>query len=437
MRHYPDQIEIEPLAQPFDATLRIPGSKSLTNRAFLLAALADDESTVRRPLIADDTNRMLDALRALGFVIEDQRDAVRIVGRSGAIPAHQAKLNLGNAGTATRLLTAACCLDHGTYLLDGVARMRQRPIGELVEPLRQLGANITYCGQSGYPPLQIHAAGLDGGSITMKPTLSSQFISALLMAGPYMERGLTLHFDGPVTSRPYVELTLGLMSEFGVDATVDDAFTQVSVAPGVYCAADYTVEPDASSATYALAAAAAVPDSRVAIPDLGADSLQGDTAFAQVLADMGAGVTVAEDHIAVRHAGPLRGIDADLNHIPDAAMTVAALAVLAEGPTTIRNVGNWRVKETDRMAAMHAELIKLGAGVVVAGDDLTITPPAEGRIRPATIDTYDDHRMAMSFAVIGLARPGITINDPSCVAKTYPGFFDDLDGLRQTQGAGA
>jgi 3-phosphoshikimate 1-carboxyvinyltransferase len=432
----PDQIHVSPL-RPFEVTLRPPGSKSLTNRALLLASLADGESTIRRPLLADDTQRMLEALRALGFGVEvvEGGEALRVAGTGGTIPADRADLHLGNAGTAMRPLTAACCLGRGQYTLDGIARMRQRPIGELVEPLNQIGGRVTYLGEAGFPPLKIAAHGLVGGRVKMRPTLSSQFITALAMVAPCCEHGLTIDFQGPITSRPYVELTLGLMKRFGVRGELinTNGGAQLAVRSGTYRPIDYDVEPDASNATYLLAAAAIVPDSRCTVEGLGRRSLQGDTGFADVLERMGARVTRGDHAITVASpaAGRLAGIDIDLNHMPDAAMTLATIAAVAEGPTTIRNVGNWRVKETDRMAAMQAELSKLGATVQIDGDDITITPPPGHRLRPAAIDTYDDHRMAMSFAILGLPpeSPGVTINDPRCVEKTFPDFFAYLDRL--------
>jgi len=435
----PDQLEITPLPGPFRATHRPPGSKSLTNRALLLAALADDQSVLRHVLRADDTQRMLDALAALGFAIDDEGACVRITGHASAIPARAAELHLGNAGTAMRSLTAAVCLDHGTFILDGVPRMRQRPIGQLVDPLRQLGANIHYLGNAGYPPLQVHAAGLTGGTVTLQPTLSSQFITALLLAAPCMERGLKIAFDGPVTSQPYVELTLALMREFGVDAqpTYDDQrrLTAVAVEPGRYKAVDLTIEPDAGSASYFLAAAAAVPGSTITIDGLGRSSVQGEAAFADALKRMGAKVkrTDTTTTVAAPAEGRLKPIDMDCDPITDSAMTLATLAALAAGPSAIRNVGNWRVKETDRLAAMQAELTKLGCTATIDGDDLIITPPEDNQLTPAVVQTYDDHRMAMSFAVLGLARPGVTIADPACTAKTYPDFFTDLDKLRESK----
>ncbi len=442
-------LTIQPLEHPFDITFPdlekgippIPGSKSLTNRALLLAALAEGMSTLTGVLFSDDTRVMMRALRDLGFVldIDEPNTTVTVQGRAGTIPNQHADLHLGNAGTAMRFLTAACCLGApgSVYTLDGIPRMRERPIGELVEPLRQLGAKIEYLGNEGYPPLRIHACGLAGDSLKMEPTLSSQYISALLQIAPCMPDGLTIRFNGKLTSEPYVNMTLRLMSQH-FRAAVDDRLNEsiVSVSANGYKQRNYPVEPDASSASYFLGAAAAIAGSSCTIKGIGTQSLQGDVQFIDELEKMGAHVqwNPADKHsyvcVSTSPSSRLRGYTNDLNHIPDAAMTIAALAVLAVGPTTIRNVGNWRVKETDRMAAMQAELTKLGAKVTVSGDDITIVPPPGGKITPASINTYDDHRMAMAFSVIGLARPGVTINDPGCVNKTFPRFFEYLEYLR-------
>lgn len=436
----PARLPIDPLPGPFDLTHRPPGSKSLTNRALLLAALADDQSTIRHALRADDTQVMLDALGKLGFAVDDEGACLRVTGRAGSIPSHAAELFLGNAGTAMRSLAAAVCLDHGTFILDGVPRMRQRPIGELVNALKQLGGNISYLGEPGCPPLQVHGAGLTGGEITLRPTLSSQFITALLLAAPCMEKGLTITFDGPVTSQPYVELTIAIMADFGVTAVPtyrQERLVGVRVPPGKYSAADYTVEPDAGSASYFMGAAAAVPGSRITIDGLGGDSVQGEAAFADALERMGAAVTQTAESttVAAPPDGVLKPIDLDGDPITDSAMTLAALAAIADGDSAIRNVGNWRVKETDRLNAMCNELNKLGCIAQVRGDDLLITPPVDGELTPSVVKTYDDHRIAMAFSVLGLARRGVTIDDPACVAKTYPQFFTDLGKLRTEQPA--
>ncbi len=434
--------------QPFDVSLRPPGSKSLTNRALLLAALAKGTSRLTGVLFADDTRRMLEALDTLGFklAIDEAKHTVTIKGKHGSIPASTAELQLGNAGTAMRFLTAALCLGLGEYTLDGIPRMRERPIGELVDPLIELGADIEYLGEPGFPPLKIIAEppGMNGGLIELTPTLSSQFISALLMIGPYLHNGLEIEFDGPVTSLPYVKMTLNLMKQFGANFEADTGYRAVHIPAGGYQGYDYPIEPDASNASYFLAAAAVVPGSRCTVEGLGSRSLQGDAEFCDVLGRMGCGVDQRQFQTTVSapaHGATLRGIDVDLNDMPDMAQTLAVVALFAHGPTTIRNVGNLRVKETDRIAALENELVKLGASVTTIGDDLTINPPADGvaaALRAsggARIDTYDDHRMAMAFAVAGLGASGdaesqLVINDPRCVEKTFPDFFTFLDKLR-------
>lgn len=435
MPTFPRSIPIQPIAA-FRRSVRPPGSKSLTNRALLLAALAQGPSILRGPLLADDPTQMFSALTALGFApqMDDAEQLIRITGHAGIIPTRQPQtdLHLGNAGTAFRFLTAACALGDRRYRLDGIDRMRQRPIGQLVDALRHIGGRIDHVAATGFPPLLVHGTGLRGGELTMPPTLSSQYISALLQIAPYCRDGLTIRFEGPVTSRPYVEMTLSLMRTFGVNSEVNDAFTRVHVAPGKYRGTDYAIEPDASNATYFLAAAAVVPDSTCTIEGLGKGSLQGDIGFADVLHSMGAGLLFGRDFITI--VGPkegvrLRGIDVDLNHMPDVAQTLAVVALFAMGPTTIRNVGNLRVKETDRLAALQAELTKLGAEVTIEDDDITIEPPPGNVLKPAAIDTYNDHRMAMSFAVAGLRSPGVIINDPICVEKTFPDYFDYLGKL--------
>jgi 3-phosphoshikimate 1-carboxyvinyltransferase len=427
---------IEPV-KPFDLTLSPPGSKSLTNRALLIAALSDGRAELDGVLFADDTRRMLEALQTLGFelVIDEDAKCVTVTGQGGNIPNKDAELNLGNAGTAMRFLTAALCLGQGTYTLDGIPRMRERPIGELVEPLKQLGAEIDYLGQEGFPPLRIKdSAYFEGGFLTLKPTLSSQFISAMLIAGPCTPRGITLTFDGPVTSLPYIKMTLKLMKHFGVGHEWGGPKRNaVRVTAQEYKAKPYMIEPDASNASYFLAAAAAVPGSSITIQKLGSESVQGDADFCMVLGLMGCNVDqrTHATTITAPTTGRLKGVDVKLNRMPDMAQTLAALAILAEGPTTIRRVGNLRVKETDRMEAIRVELTKLGAKVDIEGDDIYIVPPEGNILTPARVDTYDDHRMAMAFSVIGLAAPAgtVTINDPDCVNKTYPNFWDDLQKL--------
>ncbi|MBH05328.1 MAG: 3-phosphoshikimate 1-carboxyvinyltransferase [Phycisphaeraceae bacterium] len=430
-------IAIEPI-ESFTATIRPPGSKSLSNRAMLLAALAEGESTLTHLLLSDDTRHMIAALKDLGFELQldEPGNQLRLIGRSGIIPSQQCRLHLGNAGTALRPLTAALCLSKtGTYQIDGEPRMRQRPIGELVDALRLMGAQITYGANEGYPPLHVTGNGLAGGQVTLGTTQSSQFITSLLMIGPYCEHDFFLRFDGDITSRSYVEMTISLMKIFGVDLECDQRLDEIKVPTSRYQAVTYDIEPDASSASYFLAAAAIIPSSRCTIQGLGKNSLQGDVGFADVLHQMGAGLLFGPDFITVMAPSggqSLHGIDIDMNHMPDMAQTLAVVALFAQGPTIIRNVGNLRVKETDRMVALQIELTKLGANIVIDGDMIRIDPPVGNKIKPAAIDTYDDHRMAMSCAIAGLRspEPGVIINDPTCVNKTFPGFFGYLDRLR-------
>ncbi len=418
----------------FKATLRPPGSKSLTNRALLLASMARGVSTLRGPLWADDTMRMFTSLRELGVKIKgDPGDKqLEITGLDGFSQRDAAVLDTGNSGITIRTLAAACTLGIGRYRLDGDARMRQRPIGELVDALRQIGAGVRYDGADGLPPIIVEGNAPRGGKLVMKPTLSSQYITAMLLIGPYLHQGLTLEFQGPITSQPYVAMTLILMETFGVGAQVDDGWKTITVPAGRYQKVDYSIEPDASNASYFLAAAAILPGSQCTIEGLGRSSLQGDVGFADVLHQMGAGLVFGSDFITIMsppEGTRLRGIDIDLNHMPDMAQTLAVVALFAQGSTTIRNVGNLRVKETDRLAALHKELTKLGAKVVIEGDDLKITPPQVITPPMQGIDTYNDHRMAMSFALVGLRIPGVIINDPGCVAKTFPDYFEYLGKL--------
>ena len=435
-----DTLEIQPLDDAFSVTLCPPGSKSLTNRAVLLAALSSGTCELSGLLCADDANRMREALVALGIDWQETSPAsANITGQSGTFPNQNVDLFLGNAGTATRFLTAACCLGQGQRIIDGIPRMRERPIGQLVDPLRQLGAHIEYLENDGFPPLRISAGKnvcLQGGQLTLKPTLSSQFISALLQIGPYLPGGLTIHFDGRPISIPYITMTLSLMHRFGIESTVEQGFTAISVPQGVYKPVKMHIEPDASNASYFLAAAAITPGSKCTIDGMGFRSVQGDAAFAEVLQQMGAAV-ICEPNSTTVISPPkgekLVGIDIDLNNMPDMAQTLAAVAYFADGPTTIRNVGNLRVKETDRMAAIQVELMKLGAEVELDGEDIIITPPVNPDLptdETITIHTYDDHRMAMSFAVIGLRKPGVRLEDPSCVNKTFPDFYNYLEQLR-------
>ncbi|WP_028533912.1 3-phosphoshikimate 1-carboxyvinyltransferase [Paludibacterium yongneupense] len=415
--------------------LRLPGSKSISNRTLLLAALADGVTLVRDLLDSDDIRHMLNALRLLGLEIEPLADRdFRVTGSGGVFPVKSADLFLGNAGTAFRPLTAALALMHGRYHLSGVERMHERPIGDLVDALRGAGADIRYLGQAGYPPLEIAPATVSTGrDITVKGNVSSQFLSALLMALPLTGAEATVAVEGELISKPYVDITLKLMQRFGVEVERSGWQRFTIPAQSRYRSpGEIVVEGDASSASYFLAAGA-IAGGPVRVEGVGRDSIQGDIRFAEALASMGAHVTFGDNWIEASGSGTLRAIDADMNAIPDAAMTLAVVALAAEGTTTLRNIASWRVKETDRLAAMAAELGKLGATVEEGPDYIRITPPA--RLVPdVAIDTYDDHRMAMCFALVSLLDCPVTINDPKCVGKTFPGFFDALAGLAPGRG---
>jgi len=422
-----------PLESPIHGTIRPPGSKSLTNRALITAALADGVSALQCVLHSRDTEVMIDSLNRMGISVrhDPQSATATVHGCAGRPPERRADLWLENSGTSVRFLTAFCALGRGEYRLDGNARMRQRPLGDLVAALQGLGVEI-HCETPGdYPPVTVRSHGLPGGTTTVSGTISSQFLSGLLMAAPAAEADVTIHVKGDLVSRPYVEMTLGVMREFGVavDAIDDSGFL---VRPQTYRAVDYTIEPDASAASYFLAAAA-ITQGSVTVAGLSRNSLQGDVRFAGVLEQMGCVVEWGTDSVTV-HGRPLHGIDVDMNAVSDTAQTLAAVAVFADGPTSIRNIAHVRHKETDRITAVATELRRLGVTVTEHVDGLTIEPDRNlvDRIsasQPTVIETYDDHRMAMSFALIGLMSPGIRIADPECTAKTYPQFFEDLDRL--------
>jgi 3-phosphoshikimate 1-carboxyvinyltransferase len=415
-------LRLDPIRR-IAGTVRLPGSKSISNRVLLLAALAEGETRIRDLLDADDTRVMLQALSALGVTC----DRAKVAGVAGPFPVKKADLFLGNAGTAFRPLTAVLALCGGAYRLSGVERMHERPIGDLVDALRAAGAEIEYLGNEGFPPLRIRPARVVVAKpIAVRGEASSQFLSALLMALP-LAGGGTVDVLGELISRPYVEITLNLMRRFGVEVKRDgwrsfDIPRSAYVSPGVI-----TVEGDASSASYFLAAGA-IAGGPARVQGVGRDSIQGDVRFCELLERMGAKVSMGDSWIEASSQGKLRAFDLDLNHIPDAAMTAAVMALFASGPSTIRNVASWRVKETDRLAAMAAELRKLGAKVEEGADFLRVEPPARLRADVA-IDTYDDHRMAMSFSLVALGGVAVRINDPDCVAKTYPEYFDALAKL--------
>ncbi len=416
-----DYLDLAPVARAA-GTVRLPGSKSISNRTLLLAALAAGATDVIDLLESDDTARMLDALDALGVRWERRAAGnYRVHGTGGALPVKSAALFLGNAGTALRPLTAALALRGGHYRLSGVPRMHQRPIGDLVDALRALGAEVRYLGDERYPPLEIGPGSRPlGDRVGVRGDVSSQFLSALLMALPLTGKAVAVDVIGELVSKPYVQITLELMRRFGVDVAGEGWRRFVVPGAGYTSPGRLQVEGDASSASYFLAAGA-IGGGPVRVEGVGKASIQGDVHFVEVLERMGAQVTLADGWIEVCGRRPLRAIDADLNHIPDAAMTAAVLALFADGPSAIRNVGTWRVKETDRLAAMATELRKVGATVEEGADAMRIVPPAS--FRPATIDTYDDHRIAMCFSLVALGGVAVRINDPGCVNKTFPDYF--------------
>jgi 3-phosphoshikimate 1-carboxyvinyltransferase len=434
-QHYPRYLDLQP-AMHAQGRVKLPGSKSISNRMLLLAALAEGTTHISELLASDDTHVMLMALQKLGIKWEqigESQDYV-VHGTGGTLPVHQADLFLGNAGTAIRPLTAALAVIGGDYTLHGVARMHERPIGDLVDALNDIGARIEYTGEPGFPPLHIRRGLIQKHRMQVKGNVSSQFLTAMLMAAPLMAREQAVMIDvvGDLISKPYIEITLNLMQRFGVVVERDGwkAFTvqagQRYGSPGAI-----HVEGDASSASYFLAAGA-IAGGPVRVEGVGKDSIQGDVRFVEALQQMGADIVFGDNWIEARSNGVLKAIDADFNHIPDAAMTIAVAALYADGPSVLRNIGSWRVKETDRLSAMATELRKLGAEVEEGEDYLSVTPPKQ--IQSAAIDTYDDHRMAMCFSLAsldGAARRGnrIRINDPKCVAKTFPDYFQSFSSV--------
>ena len=417
-------------------TVRLPGSKSISNRVLLLAALAKGTTIVRALLDSDDTRVMLDALRTLGVGVVRMSDSddYEIHGVDGAFPVKQAELFLGNAGTAFRSLTAACALSGGEYVLKGVSRMHERPIGDLVDALRLVGARIDYLGEEGFPPLHVHPATLTGDTTQVRGNVSSQFLTGLMMALPLRQRSTTIEVVGELISKPYIGITLAMLHRFGV-YVAQDGWQRFGVpaqaryqSPG-----EIWIEGDASSASYFLAAGA-IGGGPVRVEGVGRDSVQGDVRFADALAQMGARIEMGPNWIEARapQGGRLKAVTLDCNHIPDAAMTLAVAALFADGVTTLNNIASWRVKETDRIAAMATELRKVGATVEEGADYIRITPPHASRLTPhAVIDTYDDHRMAMCLSLVTLGGVPVRINDPACVNKTFPTYFSIFAGIAQ------
>ena len=424
-----------PASASAQGAITLPGSKSISNRTLLLAALADGVTEIRDLLASDDTSRMLEALQALGVKLENfAENAWRVTGCDGNFPSKNADLFLGNAGTAFRPLTAALAFSNGVYQLSGVPRMHERPIGDLIDALAQAGAAVEYLGNTGYPPLKISPATLKLDSvIKIRGNVSSQFLTALLMALPLTKQKATVEVVGELISKPYIEITLNLMAKFGIKIERNGWQSFTIPANSRYISPkEIFVEGDASSASYFLAAGAIAGN--VKVEGLGKNSIQGDVRFAEALALMGGKISYGENHINAGKAEKIKAIDLDCNHIPDAAMTLAILALFAQGETeqerttTLRNIASWRVKETDRISAMATELRKVGATVEEGADYIKITPPAQ--LTPnAVIDTYDDHRMAMCFSLVSLGNVPIVINDPNCVAKTFPNYFAEFKKL--------
>jgi 3-phosphoshikimate 1-carboxyvinyltransferase len=418
---------IEPIGRPLTGTVNVPGSKSLTARALVVAVLADGVTRLTGASLGEDSRHFAGALRTLGFDVrvDATRAEILVSGCGGSIPTHTGALFVGNAGTAARFLTALLTLGDGEWEVDGDARMRERPIGHLVDALGQLGARVDATG--GCPPVRVVGSGLRGGSARVDGSVSSQFISALLMVAPYADRPVALDVSGTLRSRPYVDMTMTVMRAFGVDVTRigDRAFT---VSPARYHSpGTYPIEPDASAASYFFAAAA-ICGGHVIVRGISITSHQGDVGFLECLQSMGCTVTAVDDGVRVGRGERLHGIDVDMRDIPDTAQTLAAIAPFACTPTRIRGIETARVKETDRIAATCAELARLGVEVEEHADGMTILPCA--RLMPARVRTYGDHRMAMAFALIGLRAPGVEIENPQCVSKTFPDFFEVLETLR-------
>lgn len=421
-----DQIEIKPLLRRLAASIRVPGSKSITNRVLLIGAVTQGHSVIESALVSDDTRYMIDALQHLGYAIslDEQRSRIEMDGQGATIPVESADLFVGGSGTAMRFLAGFLTLGKGRFRLDGNSRMRQRPIGDLIDALRNLGLTIRSEFDNGCPPVIVEASqGFEGGATRINASLSSQFVSALLIPSPLWPKGLRLVVDGLVAS-PFITMTLRLMERAGIDSTVDG---NVIVVPGGqrYKLTHLKVEADASSGSY-FAAAALLCGGKVELRNLTRDSVQGDIRFLDLLERMGAQVTWNEDSVTVEGTGTFNGVDVDMSATPDMVPTLAVLAPFASTPTRIRNVKFIRHHESDRIHALAVELARLGVKVIEHDDGLTIEPaPPTG----AAIETYDDHRIAMSFAIVGLRTPGMRIKDPGCVSKTYPHFFVDLAAL--------
>ncbi len=441
-RQYPKNVLLNSVSAPVRASVAVPGSKSITNRALLIAALAEGDTLLRAPLFSDDTLYMIAALRALGVRIDDQAGGDLLVkGVGGRLQEPKDALFIGNSGTSVRFLTAACVhLPTGASCqIDGIERMRQRPIQDLIDALAPIGGSVKDTNGTGCPPVQVLGGGLSGGETDVRGDISSQYLSALMMTAPLARREVTVGVSGRLASRPYVRMTAAVMEAFGVVASLHPDDSIVIAAPQMYRGREYAIEPDASNASYFLAAAA-VTGGEVTVRGLGSASIQGDVHFAQMLEAAGCVAKYADNGITIQGPSLLRGITVDLTLMPDTAQTLAVVCLFAQGPSTIRGLKTLRVKETDRISAIAAELRKLGAKVEAGEDYWIINPPADGppRLAPGeSIATYDDHRMAMSFAVAGLRVDGLVIDDPGCVAKTFPDFWERWNAAFYSDSAGA
>jgi 3-phosphoshikimate 1-carboxyvinyltransferase len=437
-------MRIIPIDHPLNATVRVPGSKSITNRALLIASLANGRTKLTNALFSDDSKYFAQALQTLGFDVklDEANHEMTVVGLGGKIPARKAELFIGNAGTAARFLSAFLTLGHGQYILDGDSRMRERPIGDLVDSLTQLGATITTVDDrpqtvkesaiSGQPPeislpIKIIANQLRGGKTQIAGDISSQFLSALLMVAPYAQSEIEIILSTELNSKPYVDMTIEVMKEFGIEIE-RDGYSRFTIHSANYLPiTNYPVESDASAASYFFAAPA-ICGGTVTVENISRKSLQGDVAFVEVLQKMGCVVTESDDLITVNRPSSIVGLDIDMRDIPDTAQTLVAVAPFADSPTRIRGIASARVKETDRVSATCTELKRLGVQVEEHQDGMTIYPCKT--FQPANVQTYNDHRMAMAFSLIGLRFDGVTIENPNCVSKTFPNYFEVLDSLR-------
>ena len=429
MPDYPPALTLTPLLGPVaPVVVRVPGSKSLTNRALIIAAMAHGDSLLTGALDSDDTRVMLESLGRLGIKLDHDaaRHEIRVTGSANRIPAREADLFVANSGTSLRFLTAMVSTASGVYRLDGTPRMRERPVADLLQALNGLGAEASSDLGTGCPPITVRASGLDGGYAFVRGDVSSQFLSGLLMALPYSRDETSVEVEGTLVSLPYILMTIHVMDEFSV-RIINRKNRRFDIQPARYRGRTYAIEPDASAASYFFAAAA-ITGGTVTVEGLGTESIQGDLNFVDILEHMGCTIQRGPTSTTVT-GGPLRGVDVDMNAISDTVMTLAVVALFARGVTRIRNVGHIRHKETDRIAALATELRKFGAEVTDQPDGLILFPPEPAPVTPATVATYDDHRMAMAFALVGLRMLGVTILDPGCVAKTYPDFWLDLARL--------